>query len=478
MEKSCKDPETWGPLLGPALGTRLRLDLSDYEVPSPDLLDAIERAKKAQEKEEKIRRPKGLLTKKQQEELEAELKEKKRPKTQIDYLWAGLNEKNVKATGFALASVGDTFLKGGPFTGGDSAKTESSAGLHYSWLRKHCEFSIKRSTYYSELWVEHGILSTAKLYHKLSVDGGRAAMMKIMNIPDSYSDDLALIEKKVRADISYNITREHQETIDDEIRQQKDEVNAFFADEHDRRAAEKAWCQEFEEDEQMRVEDQRSRIAWDYAYEHNMWGGYHMERVSRHCQAIALDLALRENELMAREAMLSAAIRQEELDRRAYLLTIGRNLHPNVAVSMVRTASVKVEGMLAQAGPPGEAPEKDITMAFVRNKTSVEDLGDNEKHYMAAAEAKDTDWYRLLEEVVAVLVMLERLCNGNAEVCATLGELGVARYVCRCLDMECSKITNIFSIQSRKRSKGAKTLPRKDEADRDDATDMTGVTGG
>ena len=78
MEKSCKDPETWGPLLGPALGTRLRLDLSDYEVPSRDLLDAIERAKKAQEKEEKISRPRGLLTKKQQEELEAEIKEKKR----------------------------------------------------------------------------------------------------------------------------------------------------------------------------------------------------------------------------------------------------------------------------------------------------------------------------------------------------------------------------------------------------------------
>ena len=104
MEESCKDPETWGPILGPALGTRLRLDLSDYEVPSQDLLEAIARAKKEKEREERMNKPKGLLTKKQKAELEAKLKEVRRPRTQIDYLWAGLDEKNVKATGFALAA--------------------------------------------------------------------------------------------------------------------------------------------------------------------------------------------------------------------------------------------------------------------------------------------------------------------------------------------------------------------------------------
>ena len=41
-------------------------------------------------------------------------------------------------------------------------------------------------------------------------------------------------------------------------------------DERVRRVAEKAWCREFEEDEQMRVEDLRSRVAWDYAYGHNV----------------------------------------------------------------------------------------------------------------------------------------------------------------------------------------------------------------
>ena len=52
-------------------------------------------------------------------------------------------------------------------------------------------------------------------------------MMESMDIPDSYSDDLALIEKKVRADISYNIKRKHQETIDDEIRLQKTRWRRF-----------------------------------------------------------------------------------------------------------------------------------------------------------------------------------------------------------------------------------------------------------
>ena len=138
MEKSCKDPETWGPLLGPALGTRLRLDLSDYEVPSPDLLDAIERAKKAQEKGGENKKAQRITNKKAAGRTRGRIKGEEAAKDP-DRLLVG-RPKREKRKGYWLrSSVSWRYIsERRAIYRGDSAKTESSAGLHYSWLRKRC----------------------------------------------------------------------------------------------------------------------------------------------------------------------------------------------------------------------------------------------------------------------------------------------------------------------------------------------------
>jgi hypothetical protein len=458
MEKCCKDPETWGPVLGPAIGSRLMLDLSDFECPSESLLAAMTHAKKEKEREAMMAKPKKLLSKREQAELELKLKEMARPKNQLDYLLADLDAKLNKAVTFASATVVKSFLLGGPFSVAGAAATDSSVGgIHYAWLRKYCSFTMAQSKYYSTAFVASEVVSTAKLYWWFAQENGRQKVMDKMSIPVEKEEEVRLIEKRLREYITYNITRENQEGIDAAMQREKEEIDAISADERQRRLQERLWCAEFEEDELMRVEDERSRLAWDTAFRNGMWHGYETESKSRHRAAIALDLALRENELMGREASLSNQMRQLERERLKHLDMISKNQSVHTALIVVRDVALKIERQLNVAGPPGESAKENIVSALTTKHTSaindaaVDGQRQQEKVYLAAAEPKDTDWYRILQETVYVLVMLARMCEHDAEKTALLGELGAAKYICQCLDMECCKITNIFTLRIRAR---------------------------
>ena len=468
LEKSMKNIEEWGSAVNNAIGSRLRLDMSMLQPPLPEIYTSVE----------------GSLNAK----YAAKPKNKKMSGREL--MGLAIKENLAQCVEFIGGATGKTLLQGGPFHRHKSYASETTAGLHYTWLRQKCDFTQKKSTFYSNVFAKHHIESTVKLYKILSLANGKQLFKEKYGYVDE--SDLDVLERELSKDLRYNIDGHILDTIHISMAEDRRKEDEEFADMRAERKRDREWVTQFYEDAAMRAAEVESRLAWDTMYRNGLSNEIAVEKAARHKLALEMDAEFRENEIMAKEYLLSSAMRDMEWKRQADLYSISLNKSPHTALSMAQDIASRIQEMLLKS-VPGESADKKYLLKGKNKKNSSDSESDSDsdsssdtdtnsestsqrkkkkkktviikhktntmggpKTYLSVSEPKDTDWYNLLEESVYIMIMIARLCEDDKQTTNLLGELGVAKYIIQCLHMECSKINNVFTVKVKKKRKVAR----------------------
>jgi len=191
----------------------------------------------------------------------------------------------------------------------------------------------------------------------------------------------------------------------------------------------------------MQAEDQRSRLAWDTGYRNSAREMSIQETRHNLYKARILDQELRECELMGWEGILSSYVREAEEERidRMYVLSNVTSADIPLVVTMARDLCSRIEKRMRDWGPPGKAQEMGKHEIYAGIKVVSEPI--------------DTDWWRLLQETACTFLCIRELLVNNPKNQRVFGELGVGKYLCKCLPEELTKTANVFHCGMRMRDR-------------------------
>lgn len=335
---------------------------------------------------------------------------------------------------FIRSAVGSPILKGGPFVQSKNSDLTSTKGRHYNWLRERCMFPPPKATFYAETFVSCGILSVSRLFHCIEADA--KFLQDKMHLTDLA--DIALLSRAVQNDIRGNILKENQEGIDKIFAEKKQIKMSADSDYIQKTLSDKAWVREMYEDESMRREDQRCKHYDFILYMENVAATSNAAINIRLEEAIVYDLALREGENMLREDMHSGAIKKVELQRHRDLADMCTLSSPSDCAAHVRRVAQTLNLALRHSIP---SVTGDLASALEHT---------SEKRPTLVNQPSDSNWHRLLEEIVYTLSMVQRVSAGNSEAQQQLTDKGVLKVLLLLLSIPCTNTTNMFMVPSRR----------------------------
>ena len=331
---------------------------------------------------------------------------------------------------FITCAVGTPLMQGGPFGLIKAREHASTRGRHYRWLRENCGLNQPQARRYTDTFEKYGIHSIARLFHLIEQD-----THYLSKITGAAPEEISCIEKAIRRDVQSNITPANQIDID-KIYARRRAAEALTASAEDRRLEMgTAWIRQVHEDEEMGREDRHSRSAVFDDFLGRFDSSFKTETHMRHREAIDYDCRLREGEEMTRESLAANLIRQTELQRR-------RDLADMCTLQTAREAAEhtrRIAGKLATALQSGSRPSN-----------AVESLLGTDKFPTLVDQLVDSNWHRLLEEIVGALHMLQRLASGGTLMQQDLQDKGVLKVLLLLISPCCTNTTNMFLIPSHK----------------------------
>lgn len=334
---------------------------------------------------------------------------------------------------FIASSVGKPLLQGGPF-GRDRARAlTSTRGRHLRWLREHCGFAQPTARRIADAFEAHGIDSLARLFGALQQDAHY--LSRTLGLGEG--DEVATLACQIQQDVKSNLGHEQVAGIDKELatkRAARDEAEGL---EECKAQSVLSWIRETREDKSMRLEDRRT-LALDFdAFVHKVEATRQAETQARRVEAIAYDARLREGEDMAAEHVEASLVREAELQRRRGLAHMCVLQTAREAAEHCRRVAAELSSVLKSGTRPANAVPMPLLGAD-KLPTLVE-------------QPTDTNWHRLLEEVVHVLHMVRRLCvEKRVEAQQELQDRGVLKVLLLLLHPCCTNTTNMFLIPSPK----------------------------
>jgi len=409
MENNMTDKRNWGPRLREALGQRFLVDLSNFEA-DPEALPAF--------------------------------------------------------SDFLRSAVGSPLLQGGPFIKNKNAELTSTRGRHFHWLREKCSFTQKKASMYADVFVAHNIVSSVRLFNCIELNA--RYLVDVLKIDDAV--DAAILAGALSADVRGNIDRENQDKID-VVMCGKKAVSAAALDlEVASIQNEKAWVGQVHEDEEMRAEDRCSKQYFFNSYMENVIAGSKASSAVRLEEAVQFDAVLREGELMLRQDILAGSIKYTESQRRKALADMCTLVNPSSAAAHVRRVAGVLHVALKHSVPSRQgdsqaphAPQvhgdcSKTTGKGPRDSPSVvgssvggcSPQADKAGPLLLVDQPKDTNWHRLLEEVVHALVMVKRVCFDKPEVQRMMTDKGVLKVLLLLLYYPCTNTSNLFVVPDTK----------------------------
>ena len=218
LEKSMRDPESWGPILGPLLKARLKFDLSEFTDCTVDEYGC-----------DTVSGMSSVSNKMKIEMMQKELQ---------------------GVVSFIKAAVSGPLLSGGPFKSIKNENIYSLKNIHFRWLKEKCSFSNHICDVYSTIFAKHKYESMSKLLHVLEKDTGKAYFKQVLHIDNE--EHIAVIYKELRSELAAYTLPKAQNNIDSILLQMAANEKLLKKTEIEEKMVQKEWVETFLEDEAMR----------------------------------------------------------------------------------------------------------------------------------------------------------------------------------------------------------------------------------